>query len=273
MPRGDRAGEGRVAGEARAVDLVEVFASIQGEGTHVGEPTVFVRLGGCDLRCAWCDSVGTWSVPPSARLERAPGSGAFDELPNPVALARLDEALERCALGPGQWLSLTGGEPLLQPEAVSAIAALGRARGARVHLETHGLHAAALSAVLPAIDAIAMDWKLASDVRRAGVARREATEPFDAEHERFLAVARACGDLAVKIVVTPNTRDEELERACAAMAAIAPQAVLVLQPVTPMGPVRERPSAERLIAWQRSCRKKVSDVRVIPQTHPIYGAL
>ena len=54
---------------ASCANLVELFASIQGEGVHVGEPAVFVRFAECDLRCAWCDSAATWSVPPSCRVE------------------------------------------------------------------------------------------------------------------------------------------------------------------------------------------------------------
>ena len=194
-------------------------------------------------------------------------------MPNPVPLSTVDEALGRWGLAGGQWLSITGGEPLLQPRAVGEVAALGRGRGARVQLETHGLHAAALSQVSAGLDAVAMDWKLASDVRRAGVARRDAGEGFDDLHEVFLRAAIEVPEVSIKVVVTPNTRDDELERACDAIARSAPSATLILQPVTPTGSVLERPSAAKLMAWQRACRSRVPDVRVIPQTHPIYGAL
>ena len=42
-------------GDASRVDLVELFSSVQGEGPHVGTPALFVRLGGCDIRCVYCD--------------------------------------------------------------------------------------------------------------------------------------------------------------------------------------------------------------------------
>jgi len=42
-----------------AAPVLEVFASIQGEGAYVGEPQVFLRLRGCPLRCAWCDTPGS----------------------------------------------------------------------------------------------------------------------------------------------------------------------------------------------------------------------
>ena len=41
--------------------ITEIYASIQGESTHVGKPCVFVRLTGCNLRCTWCDSEYTFT--------------------------------------------------------------------------------------------------------------------------------------------------------------------------------------------------------------------
>ena len=40
--------------------IKEIFASIQGEGLRCGEPTFFIRLAGCNLRCPWCDTKYAW---------------------------------------------------------------------------------------------------------------------------------------------------------------------------------------------------------------------
>ena len=40
--------------------LIELYASVQGESTHVGRPCTFIRLTGCHLRCTWCDSTYTF---------------------------------------------------------------------------------------------------------------------------------------------------------------------------------------------------------------------
>ena len=94
----------------------EIFHSIQGESTHAGEPCVFVRLTGCNLRCVWCDT-----------------EYAFYE-GRPMSVEEILDQVERygCRL-----VELTGGEPLLQPEAVPLMQAL-LDRGCRVLLETGG---------------------------------------------------------------------------------------------------------------------------------------
>lgn len=256
----------------KAANLVEIFASAQGEGPNVGRTTVFVRLGECDLRCAWCDSPGTWKRAVDCRIEVTPGSGEFETVANPVAPERVAEALERYALAPGGFVSLTGGEPLLQPDAVLALCDVVHARGDRVHLETHGLAVAALERVVAGVDVVSMDWKLASDVVMAGRSRRE--QPgFAPLHRRFLEIAHEAADVHVKVVLTPNTTRDELEAVARAVAEIAPEAPLILQPVTPFGGIDASPSARVLLDSLWACERLHGDVRLIPQTHRAYGAL
>ena len=94
----------------------EVFLSIQGEGSRAGRPCVFVRLTGCPLRCAWCDT-----------------AYAFHEG------ARRDEAELAADLRrfPSRLLCLTGGEPLAQPDAFPFVARL-LDEGWEVIVETSG---------------------------------------------------------------------------------------------------------------------------------------
>jgi organic radical activating enzyme len=254
------------------MNLVEIFSSVQGEGPTVGASTLFVRFGRCDLRCRWCDSPHTWRPARECRIQVARGSRELRLAPNPVSLGELVEAAKALDAASHRWASLTGGEPLLQPEAASAAAAALRALGPRIHLETHGLEAEALRGMLGHVDLVSMDWKLASDVRRAEASPETAGVGFHEAHEAFLAVARAAPALVVKIVVTTASRDDEIEAALVRVARSAPGATLVLQPVTPFGPVRERPSAERMLELAARAEALLADVRVIPQTHPIYGA-
>ena len=118
-----------------------------------------------------------------------------------------------------------------------------------------------------------MDWKLASDVRRERDPRGARAPDFHDEHARFLAVAAAAPEVVVKLVITPSTEDAELARAAGEIARVVPQACVVVQPVTPSGPVREAPGAGRLLAIVDRLGRELSDVRLIPQTHKLYGAL
>jgi organic radical activating enzyme len=255
------------------MNLIELFSSVQGEGPELGTSTLFVRFGECDLRCAWCDTPHSWQRAARCRFEVARGSGRFETRENPVPLADLVAAAERLELARHRWVSLTGGEPLLQPEAVAAVAAALAGRGPGLWLETHGLHAEALGRVLPHLEVVAMDWKLASDVRRASDPKRGAVADFHEAHEAFLDLAKRAPRVHVKLVVTPASRDDEVEEAVRRVARTHPGACLVLQPVTPFGRVKERPSATRILALERLAAEQLADVRVIPQVHPLLGAL
>jgi organic radical activating enzyme len=252
-------------------NLVEIFSSIQGEGPYAGLSTLFIRFGGCDLRCAWCDSPHTWRPAQSARLETARGSGEFTLRENPLSIADVVAAAEALGAERHRQVSLTGGEPLLQPVAIGVVAKALRARGAQILLETHGLHADALAGVAEHIDVVSMDWKLASDVRREGAPTHAPREDFHDAHERFLAVAKRAPHTVVKLVITNASQDAEIEAALARVARTHPQACVVLQPVTPMGSVAERVPSARMLALGRLAEERVRDVRVLPQLHPVMG--
>lgn len=257
---------------------MEIFSSVQGEGPHLGASTLFVRLGGCDLRCRWCDSPHTWRPAREGRVEVERGSGRWRPVANPVSVDDVLEAAAALELARHRFVSLTGGEPLLQAEAVGALAEGVRreaepgGRRPRVLLETHGLAVAALERVVDRVDVVSMDWKLASDVRRATDPEEGEPAPFHEAHERFLRVARRAPEVVVKLVVTPASTRAELDEAWERIAAVDPSVPVVLQPVTPFGGVAERPAPERMLSLAARAERLLREVRVIPQTHPVLGA-
>ncbi|MBW3582116.1 MAG: radical SAM protein [Euryarchaeota archaeon] len=102
--------------EERGLHVNEVFTSIQGEGRHIGLPTVFLRTMGCPLRCGWCDT------------EYSFHEGGW------VAWGDLVAQIE----APGvRRLCLTGGEPLIQRDAWPLVRHLLEA-GWEVSIETSG---------------------------------------------------------------------------------------------------------------------------------------
>jgi organic radical activating enzyme len=254
-------------------NLVEIFASAQGEGPTVGSSTIFVRFGECDLRCDWCDSPGTWRPARQWRLEVEPGSARFSEHPNPATLDRIVAGLEALDVARHRYLSLTGGEPLLQAAAVAALLERLEGTGPRLLLETHGLAVDAFETVRERVDIVSMDWKLERDVRWAKRQEAEERASFDDLHERFLQLARETCDVYVKIVVVPHTRAEELNAVCSRIAAVDRGIPLILQPVTPMGRIKEGVEPAAMLGHLRACEERLDDVRIIPQTHRMYHAL
>ena len=257
--------------DAPVASLVEIFASIQGEGPEVGRSTVFVRFGGCDLRCTWCDSPGTWRETARCRVELEAGRGRFEERANPMPVATVAALADALAPEASSWISLTGGEPLLQADAVEALVDDLADRGRRAYLETHGLHAEALARVAPRIDLVSMDWKLASDVRWGPGLGRGAPADFHDAHRDFLRVAQRARAVYVKVVVTPASRDDEIDAMLDGIESVSREIPLVIQPVTPAGGVDARPDPQRVMGWLLRAGQRLADVRVIPQTHPIYG--
>ena len=256
--------------------LSEMFCSIQGEGLFVGERQIFVRTAGCAATCSWCDTVYSKVQTPRFVIHSAPGRGPRPWRENPVALADVlgDVAGMARDNEPVRDISITGGEPLEQPEFVRELARSLRASGFRIHLETAGLHAQALASLLEHIDVIAADVKLAS---ATGVDHRDA-------HRAFLRVMAAAGFDAhrasgrsafVKVIVDRKATAEEIEGAAMLVAEASRALPLVIQPEseTLLGrhSTRENRAAllELVEAGARAAARHLDDVRVIPQTHKV----
>ncbi|MGQ7889339.1 7-carboxy-7-deazaguanine synthase QueE [Paenibacillus sp. WC2504] len=104
------------------IPMVEIFETVEGEGTRAGFPTVFVRLFGCNLRCTWCDT--KYSYPPA-------------EAENVMTIA---EIVSKVTSFRSRHICLTGGEPLLYGEKslalIDALAELEQVDD--LHIETNG---------------------------------------------------------------------------------------------------------------------------------------
>jgi 7-carboxy-7-deazaguanine synthase len=133
----------------------EIFASLQGEGPSVGQPSTFVRLSRCNLACNWCDTAYTWRFAGDARPHRA--DTVWDRAENQVNLAEDDVAGRIVALG-GDRLVITGGEPLLQGTALARLLAL--LPEMHVEIETNGTVAPHAS-LAPMVDQYNVSPKLA----------------------------------------------------------------------------------------------------------------
>jgi organic radical activating enzyme len=98
---------------------MEHFYTLQGEGFHTGRAAYFIRLGGCDVGCVWCDVKDSW-----------------DAAGHPLMTTK--EIANIAAENPGRIAVVTGGEPAMHE--LSFICDELHSAGFRVHIETSGSH-------------------------------------------------------------------------------------------------------------------------------------
>lgn len=96
--------------------VVEIFSSLQGEGANTGKPVVFIRLGGCNLACPWCDT-------------------DFSH-PSRMTLSQIMEKV--CSFPDRHAVIITGGEPTIQESLGELLSAL-KDQGYWIGIETNGV--------------------------------------------------------------------------------------------------------------------------------------
>jgi 7-carboxy-7-deazaguanine synthase len=110
------------------MQITEIFRSIQGESTYAGLPCVFVRLTGCNLRCTWCDTA--YAFHGGSKMSIQEVVARVHELSSPPVTPLTDPRVDPL-------VELTGGEPLLQPDAIGLAQKL-TAENYTVLVETSG---------------------------------------------------------------------------------------------------------------------------------------
>ncbi len=99
--------------------VMEAFYTVQGEGLFAGQAAYFIRLGGCDVGCSWCDVKESWDA------EAHPKLG-------------IDRIVAEAARYPARIAVVTGGEPLMHD--LGPLTKALRSAGFRTHIETSGTH-------------------------------------------------------------------------------------------------------------------------------------
>ena len=242
-----------------SANVIEIFSSVQGEGKYIGCRQIFIRLADCNLNCAYCDT--NFARADFCRVETAAGSMTFRNVKNPLQAEQVAEIVKNfCRDVPTQAVSFTGGEPLLHWQFIRDVASLIKSFGTKIFLETNGTLSAEFSKIRDAVDIISMDIKLPS----------LGGNFFDA-HKKFLTAAQS-KDLYIKIVIADLTTTEEFLSAVELIATVDTNILLIVQPVTPVGKVCA-PSAEKILSLQAAALQRLSNVRVIPQTHRLIAVL
>ncbi len=156
------------------IRVSEIFGpTIQGEGTLIGQPTIFVRTGGCDYRCVWCDTLHAVD-------------SQFRDTWKPMKPEAVFADVEALSGGKALMVSLSGGNPAIQP--LAPLIKLGKAKGYRFALETQG--------------SIAQDWFGDLDVLTLSPKPPSSEMSTDWQKlDQCIAAAASKPQIALKIVV------------------------------------------------------------------------
>lgn len=235
----------RPALRQRTHPVVEVFGpTIQGEGAEAGLPTHFIRLGGCDYRCSWCDTM--YAVEPRVVRETA------ERLSSDAIVERL-----QCLDGRPDWVTISGGNPALH----------------RLDDLIDGLHADGFKAAVETQGSVWRPWL--GRVDRLTISPKPpssgmASESHARQFERFMTAAVPVLTRAVLKVVC---FDEGDVRWAKALVGRWPQVPVFLSAGTPMpAPTDLRAAVGDRYRWL--CERVAADhelaaARVLPQLHVI----
>lgn len=105
--------------ETSALPVMEHFYTLQGEGYHQGRAAYFIRLGGCDVGCVWCDVKDSWDA------EKHP-------------LFNIEDIILNIEQTPAKLVVITGGEPLMHN--LDDLTAALQSKGFKTNIETSGAH-------------------------------------------------------------------------------------------------------------------------------------
>ncbi|MER8374494.1 7-carboxy-7-deazaguanine synthase QueE [Mesorhizobium sp. M0488] len=227
------------------IRVSEIFGpTIQGEGMLAGLPTVFVRTGGCDYRCSWCDSLHAVD-------------NRFRHEWNMMSTDAIWEKVVALSGGRPMMVSLSGGNPAIQP--LGALIEHGHRNGYRFALETQG--------------SVARDWFAELDVLI--LSPKPPSSAMTTDWTAFEACVDAAQDkpqTVLKLVVF-DERDYAYSRDAAARY---PQLPVYLQPGnhTPPRPGHEDAFIDmdgimKRMEWlvEKVIRDRWFEARVLPQLH------
>ena len=232
--------------------IFEIFTSIEGEGILYGTKTLFVRLAGCPYTCFYCDTLDALPL----------DSGKEYSITEACDL--IDSSLQDNTYK----VNFTGGEPLIQYEAVNELAKHVKACGLPTYLESACFDSKKFLYVLPSIDFIKIEFKTID------------SEFIDEKHypdlvrntlECLQAAVEAKKTTYIKIVVSSKTELSSFKDLLDQIFKIISKQNIsgfIVQPTTSIS----EPTLEQLLQFYDAVYPYYDEVRVVPQLHKIISA-
>jgi 7-carboxy-7-deazaguanine synthase len=235
------------------VRVSEIFTSVEGEGIFIGKKTLFIRLSGCHLKCRWCDT----------KYALALDSGIDYQV---------EEIKDRIVkeLQPFTYkVNFTGGEPLLQIEAVIQLADfIKRHTNLKTYIESSCFDSELFSKILPYMDICKVEFKT------------EDSKVVEDEHyDNLLLNEFRCLELAVqnnkttyiKIIVTNSTKLDSFKNLVYNISKKIRTSDIMGFVIQPSDSI-DQPTVNKLLDVYDIVQPMYPEVRIIPQLHKVIGA-
>jgi len=234
------------------VRIFEIFTSVEGEGILYGTKTLFVRLAGCPFTCFYCDT--------KESLPLDSGTEYSIEDANKLIDSNLKKQTYK--------VNFTGGDPLIQHQAVAELAKHIQEKNIPTYLESSCFDVDRFNHVLPFIDIVKIEFKT-----------KDSEFVEEKNYEKFITQTIKCLESSVnakkttfiKIVVSSKTKlDEFKELTNQIFNTISKNDIsgFVIQPTYGIS----EPSLDLLLDLYDIVYPNYIDVKVVPQLHKIIGA-
>ena len=234
------------------VRLTEIFTSIEGEGIFCGTKTLFVRLAGCPYGCFYCDTQDSLPLDSGTEFE-------MDK-----ACSMMEKELQSGTYK----INFTGGDPLIQHEAVAKMAEFAQSKNVPTYLESSCFDAERFSHVLPFIDIVKIEFKT---VESGFVPPEQHPKLFAQALECLTRSISASKKTYVKIVVSSKTNLADFESMLADIFANKAALKILGLIIQPTHGIAE-PKLPLLMQMYDAAAKYHSTIRVMPQMHKVIGA-
>ena len=225
---------------------------MEGEGILYGTKTLFVRLAGCPFKCFYCDTKD--SLPMNSGQEYT-----IEE-----ACKMIEKSLQKNTYK----VNFTGGDPLVQSEAVLQMARFVRSKKIPTYLESSCYDSQKFSSILPYIDYVKIEFKTPES---EFVDPKHYSKLLENELKCLRYAAESKKITYIKVVINSKTQLKPFKKLLERVFDVVPKSKIAGFIIQPSYGIAE-PSLKMLLSFYDAVYSYYDEVRIVPQLHKFIGA-